>query len=53
MVVQRAGAEALASMEDVRQFIVLDAEPVRGFFDGQPLADDEADRCPIQGGFGP
>ena len=46
-------SEALASMEDVGQILGVDAEPFRGFFDGQPLANDEADCRPVQGGFGP
>jgi hypothetical protein len=48
-----SGSEALASMEDVGQILGIDAEPFRSFFDRQPLANDEADRRPIQGGFGP
>lgn len=47
------GTQALASMEDIRQLLRIDAEPFRSFFDRQPLANDEADRRPIQGGFGP
>ena len=40
-------------MQDGGEFLPLDAKPVRGFFYGQPLANDEADRRPVQGGFGP
>ena len=45
--------KALASMEDIRQILGIDAEPFRSFFNGQPLANDEADCRPVQGGFGP
>lgn len=45
--------ETLASMQDIGQILGIDAEPFRGFFNGQPLANDEADRRPVQGGFGP
>lgn len=40
-------------MEDVGEILAIDAKAVRGLFNGQPLANDEADRCPVQGGFGP
>lgn len=40
-------------MQDIRQILGIDAEPFRGFFYGQPLANDEADCRPVQGGFGP
>jgi hypothetical protein len=43
----------LAPVQDVSEFFAIDTEPVRGLFDGKPLAHDEADGCPIQGGFGP
>ena len=46
-------AEALASMQDVGQILGIDAKPFRSFFYGQPLANDKADRRPVQGGFGP
>jgi hypothetical protein len=49
----RIDAEALASMEDVGQILGIDAEPFRSFFDRQPLANDEADGRPIEGGFRP
>jgi hypothetical protein len=39
-------------MEDMSEFLTIDTQPVRGFFDGQPLANDEADGRPIKGGFG-
>jgi hypothetical protein len=48
-----SGPETLASMQDVGQILGIDAESFRGFFYGQPLTNDEADRRPIQGGFGP
>ena len=47
------GPETLASMQDIGQILGIDAEPFGGFFNGQPLANDEADRRPVQGGFGP
>lgn len=40
-------------MQDKSELFAIDTKPVRGFFDGQPLANDEADRRPIEGGFGP
>jgi hypothetical protein len=40
-------------MEDVGQILGTDAEPFRSFFYRQPLANDEADGRPIQGGFRP
>ena len=40
-------------MKDLSEFFPIDAQPVRGFIYGQPLANDEADCCPVQGGFGP
>jgi hypothetical protein len=45
--------DALASMQDICQILGIDAEPFGGFFDRQPLANDEADGRPVQGGFGP
>jgi hypothetical protein len=40
-------------MEDVGQILGIDAEPFRGLYYRQPLANDEADGRPIQGGFRP
>lgn len=48
-----SGSEALASMQDAGQILGIDAEPFCRFLDRQPLANDEADCRPIQGGFGP
>lgn len=45
--------EALAPVQDVGELFPIDAQPVGGFFDGQPLTHDEADSRPVQGGFGP
>ena len=42
----------MAPVQDVSEFFSIDTESVRGFFDGQPLANDEADSGPIQSGFG-
>ena len=44
--------DALASMQDICQILGIDAEPFGGFFDRQPLANDEADGCPVQSSFG-
>ena len=49
---ERGGPQALAPVQDVGQLFAIYAESVGGFFDGQPLANDEADGGPIQSGFG-
>jgi hypothetical protein len=50
-VADRGGAKALSPVKDMSELLAIDAQPVRGLFDGEPLANDEADSCPIQGGF--
>ena len=40
-------------MKDFGERFPVDAKPVCGLLDGEPLANDEADAGPIQGGFGP
>jgi hypothetical protein len=39
-------------MKNMSELLTIYTKPVRGFFDGQPLTNDEADSRPIKGGFG-